>query len=259
MGPTGHFSCNAFLVWWNRASDHGHLCPPLFRREPRRQALAGQESAFEFLVWRYQRKAFAVVRALGVEPGGVEDVVQEAFLHSARSLSALRDPGAFGPWFLAIVRNLARKHIERRASRRLVPVDDLDALPAPALETEEVGEVREELERELKRLPETLREAIFLYYYEGCSTRRVAKALGITSSTVRSRLKRGRDLLKERLWRRLEASIREGFPSMREWRRSAFGRGFLRLGNNIILHVAGSLFVISELHGKCSAALGHTA
>src|SRR4026209_2731663 len=84
-----------------------------------REALADSPAAFEALVLRYQRKAHATVQALGADATraaagpAADDVVQDASLRAFRELPALRTPDAFGAWFLAIVRNTARKHYRR--------------------------------------------------------------------------------------------------------------------------------------------------
>src|SRR2546422_4394892 len=76
-------------------------------------ALADRPAAFEALVLRYQRKAHAIARAIGVRADSLDDVVQEAFLSAFCGLRDLRSPAAFGPWLLQIVRNLSRKHLSR--------------------------------------------------------------------------------------------------------------------------------------------------
>ncbi|MEM7232503.1 MAG: sigma-70 family RNA polymerase sigma factor, partial [Planctomycetota bacterium] len=181
-----------------------------------RRALVGESSAFETLVWRYQRKAFAIVHAIGVRESEREDVVQESFLHAYRSLDRLKDPAAFGAWFLTIVRNLSRTRVTRRRERTTDVLEELQAA-----EPEDIQDIRSELEQALRSLPDVLREAILLYYYEGKSSRQVARALGVSHTAARSRLKRGRDVLRAHLWSALEEAIREKFPETRDWRERA--------------------------------------
>jgi RNA polymerase sigma-70 factor (ECF subfamily) len=185
-----------------------------------RQALADSPGALEALVLRYQRKAHAVARALGVRPDAADDVVQEAFLQSIVGLTRLRSPAAFGPWFLQIVRNLSRKHIQVSQGEHPCQLEDLSTIQTdPAGSEEDARELSELVDREVRRLPESLREAIFLYYYDGESVRRVAQALSLSTSAVKSRLKRAREALRGRLWRELEESFRRVVPSTRKWTR----------------------------------------
>ncbi len=185
-----------------------------------RKAVAGDSAAFENLVQRYQRKAFAIARAAGAPRDVLEDVVQEAFLRAFRQLASLREPGRFGPWFLTIVRNVVIS-----AARKRRPEDEGELLPAssPAWEESpgevlEAQELREALWRKVSDLPEGIREAIYLYYHEGESTQAVARALGITSATAKWRLMKGREILRGELWRELRDSLRDLLPSARQWR-----------------------------------------
>src|SRR5262245_8413766 len=107
-----------------------------------RKALDDQPRAFEELVLRYQKKAHAIARAVGVPAALVEDVVQDAFLRAFENLPHLRAPGSFGPWFLNIVRNLARTCLQdlRRRSEAELPKSSC-AFEAPALEREELRKI----------------------------------------------------------------------------------------------------------------------
>src|SRR6185503_14128986 len=80
------------------------------------RTLAGRPQAFETLVFRYQAKAHAVARALGLGPPEADDAVQEAFLQAFRDLPSLREHASFGGWFLNIVRHVSIKEL-RRASK----------------------------------------------------------------------------------------------------------------------------------------------
>jgi RNA polymerase sigma factor (sigma-70 family) len=72
-------------------------------------AVAVDSRSVETLVMRYQRKAYAVVRTIAFDSPAVDDIVQEAFLLALENLGKLRVRASFGPWFLQIVRNVARR------------------------------------------------------------------------------------------------------------------------------------------------------
>jgi hypothetical protein len=80
-------------------------------------------------------------------------------------------------------------------------------------------------------LPEGIREAVYLYYYEAESVGAVARALGVTRAAARKRLERGRDLLRETLWRELGRTLRECRPSREERRRKARAMALAVLGS----------------------------
>src|SRR5688572_21162873 len=174
-----------------------------------RRTMEGHTQAFEALVFRYQRKAHAIARALGLKPPDVEDAVQEAFLQAFRDLHGLREPAIFGAWFLNIVRHVSSKELRRLArapkeARAPAPAAGVIRQSPSAAEEIERKESRENLWRRVAELPEGTREAIFLYYYEGESVRAVARALGLSLSGAKRRLRSGREELREKLWRGLE-------------------------------------------------------
>ncbi len=192
-----------------------------------RRALGDHPRAFEVMVLRYQRRAHAIARAVGVPAGSVEDVVQEAFLKAFENLPHLRQPESFGLWFLSIVRNAARRwHRESRWEALPLP-EDLEAAGGDAVEK---ADLRETLWRKVAEMPEGIREAVFLYYHEGESARRTAAALGISLAAALKRLERGREILREKLWGEMDDRLRGSMPSSREWTRRARRLAILLIG-----------------------------
>ena len=183
-----------------------------------RRVREGQRDAFEQLAGRYQRQACAIARARGVPDSSVDDVVQEAFLRALRDIDALRDPARFAPWFLAIVRNVARGLQRKREGLALSSVEEPSTSVAPSLDDADLGEF---VTRAVHRLPDDLRETVFLYFYEGKSTRSVARSLGISNAAAFYRLRKAEDILRRNLWRDLEHVFAVTQPSPREWRRRA--------------------------------------
>jgi RNA polymerase sigma factor (sigma-70 family) len=184
-----------------------------------RKTLTGQPQAFEALVLRSVKKAHAVARAVGLRGEAVEDAVQEGFLRAFRDLHSLQDPARFSPWLLAIVKNAARKQLGRRQDPSLTAAAVEDR--AHHGEDLEGKDFQEYLWKRVAQLPEEVRDAVFLFYHEGESIRAVARSLAITVSGAKKRLRRGKDLLRERLWRELGECLRDMLPSTREWQRQA--------------------------------------
>ncbi len=180
-------------------------------------ALAGDPRSVEELVLKYQRRAYAVARAIGLNAAEPDDIVQEAFLQAISKLRTLRAPERFGAWFLQIVRNTARRQIRTPLAVTLTP--DLDGTASRETNPVEVKEIEEGLWRAVKKLPESVREAIFLYYYEGESVRSVAAATEVSADVVKKRLQRGRELLRRALWHQFERTVREAIPSADDWTR----------------------------------------
>ena len=125
-----------------------------------------------------------------------EDAAAEAFTHALTGLTSLRDPDRFGAWLRTIVVRKARLRIERRfapldASAECHP--DQREPPDATLERRELAIV---IQQAIRDLPEPLREAIALFYFEGYDSDAAAQFLEIPHGTLRRRLHDGRTQLR---------------------------------------------------------------
>ena len=175
------------------------------------QAAAGDDSAFEAIVERFQARVFRLACRLTTETDA-PDVLQETFLQAYRHLSSFRGESQFGTWLYRIATNAALMH--RRTSARR-PSEPLDAfLPrfddhgkhtgTPA-ELQVATRADELLDRQfladkarevLARLPDIYRDAFVLKDLEELSTADVASALEIEPAAVRQRVHRARLMLR---------------------------------------------------------------
>lgn len=117
-----------------------------------------------------------------------EDVLQDTLLQFLKTAPVLENPDHEKAWLLRVAGNLSKNRI---AYNRVRGADELDESLA--------AEQREDLSYiwdAVKSLPVKYREIIHLFYYEGYSTGQIARLLRMNESTVRSRLRRGREQLK---------------------------------------------------------------
>lgn len=119
-----------------------------------------------------------------------EDAVQEVFLRLAVCTRRFRDEDHERAWLITTAKNVCRDEL-RRAKRRELPMEGRDA----AVTDPEPDSVLEAL----RSLPEKYQTPLYLHYYEGLPTARIAKLLHRRESTIRSDLHRGRLLLKKEL------------------------------------------------------------
>jgi RNA polymerase sigma-70 factor (ECF subfamily) len=128
-----------------------------------------------------------------------EDICQEVFCRVYKNLDRFRGDSAYYTWIYRITVNLCRDYRASAYFRRVLPVRMEQEVAAAAetrmLEAAEGGEVFSKV----MDLPANLRTVIALYYFEGMKTPEIAQALGISEENVRTRLCRGRDMLKEKL------------------------------------------------------------
>jgi RNA polymerase sigma factor (sigma-70 family) len=160
-------------------------------------SLGGDRAAFARLVERHQAAVCAVTHAAAGQLGLGQDLAQETFLEAWRSLGSLRDAGQLRAWLCGIARNVAHNAIRRRGAS--ADPDAGDTLISDEPTPEDGAIIREETRtvgRALADIPEGLRAALILFYWEDQSIRRVGEALGLSEDAVRQRLSRGRKLLR---------------------------------------------------------------
>jgi RNA polymerase sigma-70 factor (ECF subfamily) len=173
--------------------------------------LAGDPSGFEDIVRHYSAMIFSLAARV-VGPAEAEDVVQETFLRAYRGLEKFRGESSLKTWLYAIALNRARARygalsrlrglFSRASHDRKDPFAAMDEVSDPGATPEQHAVMREQRRRlraAMAVLPEEFRAAVVLRDLEGLSYEEVAAVLGVPVGTVRSRLARGRALLKETL------------------------------------------------------------
>jgi RNA polymerase sigma-70 factor (ECF subfamily) len=163
-----------------------------------RKAKGGSLFAFEEIVRRYQRRAYAVAVRIVRRHDVADDVVQEAFLRAWQSLPSFELGRPFGPWIARISANLAINHVRSPQAREQELPDGHGETPAPGgdpLRGVLDGEAQRVLEEALRSLPDEQRAVFVLRAAEELSYREIAEALGLQVGTVMSRLHRAREKL----------------------------------------------------------------
>jgi RNA polymerase sigma-70 factor (ECF subfamily) len=175
---------------------------------------AGDEEAFDDLVRRHQQRAFNVAFQVLRDREDAAEVAQDAFVRIYRNVENFRGDCEFTTWLHQIVVNLARnKHRwwKRRGRQSSVsldrPVEIADGevpmqVPAsgdaPDVETVK-AEFVELLSRRMEELPRKLREVLVLRNVEDLSYEQIAVVLDCSIGTVKSRIARAREALRERM------------------------------------------------------------
>jgi RNA polymerase sigma-70 factor (ECF subfamily) len=180
-----------------------------------RKAKEGDRGAFDRLMERHQGKIITVAyRMLGNYEDAIE-VAQEAFLRMYRGLPRFREEAAFRTWAYQITLNLARHRRRWYARHRIAQTVSLDApvsndgddpvyerIQDPASSPrEEVGraELREAVSRAVARLPLPWRTVVVLRDIQGLPYEEIAGICRERVGTVKSRLHRARQMLRDLL------------------------------------------------------------
>jgi RNA polymerase sigma-70 factor (ECF subfamily) len=175
------------------------------------EALGGRLEAFNELVRRHQDHLFALVYHLVPDVDQAADAVQEAFFNAYRNLAAYRG-GSVRSWLGRIAVNAAMDLQRSRRRRPWQPYPEFEdetwQPPAPGdVEPERQAVSAEQsrvLARALSQLPEEQRACIVLFDVQGYDYPEIARLMGISLGTVKSRIHRGRLALRQKLQRDVE-------------------------------------------------------
>ena len=154
-------------------------------------ALKGRDSgSLEGLIAAYGTRLLRSATLLCGDESQAQDLVQDTFVEAFRSAHRFRAQASLYTWLHSILLNLTRRY--RRDSRRLV-YDDALAVPEISVGEEppsalDLASAATELTRALQALSEPHREVIVLRYYEHLKIPEIARHLGVSSGTVKSRL-----------------------------------------------------------------------
>ncbi len=160
---------------------------------------ARDEAAFEALVNLHGPMVLGLCRRMLPDPSDIDDAFQATFLVLVRKAPALRDRGLLANWLYGVAYRVAvraRGNLLRRRERET----SLPEIETAAMSVHDPSEeIPPALDQELNRLPARYRAALVLCYLKGLPHEQAAQELHCPVGTVRSRLARGRDLLKRRL------------------------------------------------------------
>lgn len=164
------------------------------------EAKRGNADAFERLMSAYEKKVYCLcLRMLG-NPHDGEDCAQEAMLRIWQRLSQFRGESAFSTWVYRVTASVCTDALRKRAKRQEASLEAMqesgfdakDEAPTPQQAAEE-GDMRRALGEAIASVGEEMRSVFLLRDVHGLSVEETARALGIKTGTVKSRLSRARE------------------------------------------------------------------
>lgn len=176
------------------------------------QTIQGDSESFYDLVRPYERAVFLTALSLVRDPSDAEDVAQDAMLKAFKNLSHFRQESKFSTWLIQITLNEAkmrlrkdRKHLyeslndnQQEDGGSYIPRDFADWRPIPS-EALEQTELREALNNALQALAPKYRVVLYLRDLQHFNIKETAELLGLTITTVKTRLLRARLQLRDAL------------------------------------------------------------
>lgn len=152
--------------------------------------MTAPDALFEQVYRQYARKLYQLCLVQLRNSHDAEDVVQDVFVKRLYCAPGFQSPEHERRWMYQVAVRLCRDRLKRK-SRSDLPIERAEHL---LLDAEE-----QSLLDSVAALPEKNRVVIHLYYYEGYSVKEIAGILGVTVSSVKMRLKRGREALHTQL------------------------------------------------------------
>ena len=172
----------------------------------------GEECAYEELLARFQQPVYVLALRLLDDPSGASDVVQEVFLKVFRNIGSFRGQSTLKTWIYRITVNEAHnarrwffRHRRREVDLDTSPEDTRDwkeNIPDESRSPFEQAFGREQhvmVEAALDKINPIFREAVVLRDISDLSYEEIAEILGVSLGTVKSRILRGREALREEL------------------------------------------------------------
>jgi len=171
----------------------------------------GDEHAYRFLVERHKERIRNLLFSMFHDPAVVDDMAQEVFIKAYQALPRFRFESSFYTWLYRIAVNKSRDELRRRKVRRFLTFQPLDEgmeknLHDKMAHRPESHDAKELIGMGLQLLPEKFRTAIVLKDLEGLSYEEMAVVMRCEIGTVKSRLSRGRTMLRKAL----EPLMKEG-------------------------------------------------
>jgi RNA polymerase sigma-70 factor, ECF subfamily len=161
--------------------------------------------SFDEIAVRYGPTVYQMAYRLTGDDEAARDLAQDVFVRVYRNLDKY-EPGTFTGWLYRITKNLFLDSVRRRRRIRFEPLPEedwrqpVDDGPGPEARLEQ-GMLRGDIEEAILQLPPTFRTAVVMCDVQGLTYDEISHATGWPLGTVRSRIHRGRRLLREALER----------------------------------------------------------
>lgn len=162
-------------------------------RELAAAACRGDEAAFYTLIMGQKRRLYGIAYSYLHNEADALEAVQETVCRAWTKCGSLRNPEIFVTWLIRILINCCIDEQKRRT--RVIPYEEIDS-SSPG---EMVSDNKVDLERALSRMKPKYRHVLILRYYEDMSVGDIAKVLDCPEGTVKTRLRQGLKLLKQKI------------------------------------------------------------
>ena len=175
------------------------------------RASGGDPSAFNRLMEMHEKRMYAVALRMCANREDAQDCLQEAMLRVFRAIGGFKGQSAFSTWVYRITMNTCLDELRKKKNRQNTSLDNLldqgwspsDGENVPEKQAM-LSETRRQISSAIQELPEDMRAAVVLRDVHGFAYDEIANALDTNVGTIKSRISRGREKLREKLGKNKE-------------------------------------------------------
>ena len=155
----------------------------------------------ENLIELYGNDVLRIATLYMQNPSTAEDIFQDVFLKVNKYLSSFQGKSSEKTWIIKITINTCKDYLKSAWRKKVVSIENFNDTIENASFDENIidNENANMVLNEILLLPTKYKDVLILYYYKDLSTVEIANVLNIPEATVRTRMKRAREMLKEKL------------------------------------------------------------
>lgn len=159
------------------------------------QAKRGDKEAFTTLIVQQQAKLYRIARTRIQDENDIDDAIQETMIIMYQKLDKLKENHKFYLWVIRILINECNQ-IYRRKKKKIISFEEAEE----SLQEKNMPDINDKItcEEVLKILPKEDKTIMLLYYMNGYTTKEIGEILQIKENTIKSKLKRSREKIRER-------------------------------------------------------------
>ncbi len=154
----------------------------------------------ERLISLYGNDVLRIANAYTRNSSTAEDIFQEVFIKVARNINKFENRSSEKTWIIRITINTCKDFLKSSWNKKIIPMEVIDTNETSHAEDSILNEEQSEIIiKEILNLPLKYKEVILLYYYQDLLTSDIAKMLNLPEASIRTRLRRAREIIKEKL------------------------------------------------------------
>lgn len=187
-----------------------------------KKSISGDVESFEILISRYQKMAYNVAYRIMGNEEDAKDMAQESFIKIFKYIKNFRMDSSFSTWMYRIVMNTCKDELRKKKLKVIsidktidtgdgsmqMDIEDSSRTPEQLLESKETSE---EVQNALLQISENNRIVVVLRDIKGFSYSEISEIIDVPVGTIKSRINRGRQELKEILIRRRDRSLQGSY------------------------------------------------